>query len=152
MLDIVVQNFTKDKEFADSFFVDILKKAEKELKIKHLYMELSFNLVGSEKIRTLNKKYRNKNSATDVLSFPLLDLDNPISTDSRVDDILTLGDIFISLPVARKKAVQEDKTIIQELQFLTVHGFLHLLGYDHERSKKDEKLMFGLQDAILHTL
>ncbi len=148
-MDIVFQNFTNDTEFKEKYFVDILKKAEKVLGLQKLPMELSLNLVGAEKMRNLNKKHRNKDKATDVLSFPLLDLDNPISTATPSDDILTLGDIFISLPVARKKAIEEEKTIHEELQFLTAHGFLHLLGYDHEKSPRDEKLMFGLQDSIL---
>ena len=67
-------------------------------------------------------------------------------------DILPVGDIFICLEIARKQADEMDIPLNQELARLAVHGFLHLLGYDHETSPEDEKRMIDLQEEILDTI
>ncbi|MEK7582970.1 MAG: rRNA maturation RNase YbeY [Patescibacteria group bacterium] len=103
----------------------------KALKLPRSGVELSVNIVSPQKMRSLNKTYRGKDKPTDVLSFPI-----------RVKhDILYLGDIFINRTDAKKN-----------LPFLVVHGFLHLMDYDHERSEREEKIMFTLQDEILSHL
>ena len=65
---------------------------------------------------------------------------------------MALGDIFICLPVAEERAIKEGMVLDFKLAFLIVHGFLHLLGYDHEKSNKEEKKMFAIQNKILNTL
>ena len=117
-----------------------------ELKIKEKNVEMSLNLVGEDKIKELNNKYRNKNEVTDVLSFPL--------EESRLKkhDILPLGDIFICLPFAVKEAERQNISLEKELAWLTVHGFLHLTGHDHEKSDNDKKEMFDLESKILNKL
>lgn len=152
MLDIVFHNTTKDTRYDEVYFTNILEIAIGELEMQERIIELSVNLVDSTKMQELNKQYRHKDKPTDVLSFPLQNLDNPISNKTKVDGIISLGDIFISLSVAEQKAHESGKTLDQEVSFLTVHGFLHLLGYDHERSVTDEKVMFDLQDKILNKL
>ncbi len=146
MLDLVLKNYTTQKSPGEKFFRDILNTGIKELKIKSKNIELSLNLVGEAKIKALNKKYRNKNKVTDVLSFPL--------EESRLKKhaILPLGDIFICLPFAVKEAKRQDISLETELAWLTVHGFLHLLGYDHDKSDKDMKKMFSLEKKILKNL
>ena len=71
MLELVFQNLTDSKSFKKDFFAKILNKAEKEVKLKNRKNGVSVNLVGESKIRELNKKYRQKDKATDVLSFPI---------------------------------------------------------------------------------
>jgi probable rRNA maturation factor len=102
-------------------------------------------LVTKDKIKDLNQKFRDKNKATDVLSFPLL---SKIDKNSEISGIIALGDIFICLPVAKEDAKKEGLDLNFKLAFLAIHGFLHLLGYDHEQPK-DYKKMFALQDKIL---
>ena len=63
-----------------------------------------------------------------------------------------LGDIFISIPKMQEQAREYGHSEKRELSFLVVHGLLHLLGYDHMKSKEDEKIMFDLQDEILESL
>ena len=85
--------------------------------------EVSVAFVDNKKIKELNNQYRNKNEATDVLSFPM---DNEI-----------LGDIIISVERAVAQAEEYGHSVKRELAYLTVHGILHLFGYDHHN--KDEK-------------
>jgi len=146
MLDLVFQNSTTSKKHTSKFFEEILVEAIKELKLASRKIEASVNLVGEAKIKELNKKHRNKNKVTDVLSFPMTE---KLETQNAKFEIRDLGDIFICLSFAKKQAKSENVSIEKELARLTVHGFLHLLGYDHERSKKDEVEMFRLENKIL---
>ena len=148
-MDLVFNNFTTNKSYDVIFFKNILAKAEPIAKIGFTKLELSINLVSEQKIKTLNKKHRNKNTITDVLSFPLHD---KITTKSIEGGILSLGDIFICPSVAKKWAARDNVSLDYELTFLTVHGFLHLLGYDHEKSATEENKMFSLQNKILKYL
>jgi|694.fasta_scaffold50405_3 probable rRNA maturation factor len=94
-------------------------------------------------MRSLNQAFRKKNRPTDVLSFSRLE--NPFPYQPQVD----IGDLVICLPVARKQARVFQQSLSKELERLAVHGTLHLFGYDHEKSKRDEQIMFRLQDKIL---
>lgn len=100
-------------------------------------------IVDEEKIQEINREYRNKDSVTDVISFALEDDNTFIKTDFRV-----LGDIYICIEKARLQALEYGHSFLRELSFLTIHGLLHLLGYDH-MEKEDEKIMFELQERIL---
>ncbi len=105
---------------------------------------LIFNVifVDNEKIRELNREYRNIDKTTDVISFALEDYQD-IHYDFRL-----LGDIYISIPKAEEQAKEYGHSFLREISFLTIHGFLHLLGYDHKK-EQDEKIMFELQERIL---
>lgn len=87
--------------------------------------QLSILFVCDDEIRKLNRKYRKKNRPTDVLSFPMYERD-------------CLGDIVISVDTAKRYAKRDDMKYEDKMKFLLIHGFLHLLGYDHEISKKEE--------------
>ena len=110
--------------------------------------EVSVTLSDNEYIKKLNRKYRNKDSATDVLSFPLFEKEEL----SEATDGDALGDIVISLERAREQANEYGHSFEREVAFLTVHSMLHLLGYDHEISEEDEKEMFFKQEEILKTI
>lgn len=146
MLDLVFKNYTSQKAPNEIFFKEILSTGIEELKIKDKNVEISLNLVGEDKIKELNNKYRNKNEITDVLSFPLEE------SRFKKHDILPLGDIFICLPFAVKEAKRQNVSSEKELAWLTVHGFLHLAGYDHDKSEGDKKKMFALESEILNKL
>ena len=163
MLDLVFKNYIRQKSPDEKFFREIFDTGIEELKIKDKNVEMSLNLVGEEKIKELNNKYRNKNEVTDVLSFPLLEWDpspakrgdkGTLSEESRLKkhDILPLGDIFICLPFAVKEAKRQNISLEKELAWLSVHGFLHLSGYDHEKSSEEKKKMFDLENKILKEL
>lgn len=101
-------------------------------------------LVSDERIRELNKEYRNKDAVTDVLSFA----DNEGEQLHIRQKREYLGDIAISLPTAIAQAENFGHSVERELAFLTVHGLLHLLGYDHE-DQEESCEMFALQGEIL---
>ena len=91
----------------------------------------------------MNKEYRGVDRITDVISFALED-----NEDIVYDNIRMLGDIFICIPQMKRQAENYGHSEKRELAFLTVHGILHLLGYDH-MTEEDEKEMFSLQELIL---
>ncbi len=101
-------------------------------------------IVDEEKIREINKNYRGRDSVTDVISFALEDDKTFVTSDLRI-----LGDIYICLKRAKDQAIEYGHSFLRELSFLTIHGLLHLLGYDHMK-EEDEKIMFELQERILN--
>ncbi|MBP3495404.1 MAG: rRNA maturation RNase YbeY [Clostridia bacterium] len=111
--------------------------------------ELSVTFTDNEQIKELNKEYRNKNSATDVLSFPMYD---DFSAIDGCPEPVPLGDIVISLERAMLQGHHLCHSTYHEVAFLTVHSTLHLLGYDHETSKEDEKDMFRRQKEIMEII
>lgn len=102
-------------------------------------IDLAMNLCGNHKIRTLNRQWREKDYATDVLSFPVHD--DLRGNTFPLPPYLELGDLFICQPIALKQADEYQVTWEQEIVHLFIHGFLHLLGFDHEVSQQEEKIM-----------
>ncbi len=113
--------------------------------------EVSVTFVSNQEIRNLNKTYRNKDAETDVLSFPLTSEDGTEEKNSETGAIL-LGDVVISLEMAVKQAAMFGHSLEREVGFLTVHSMLHLLGYDHETSSLDERIMREKEEAVLEKL
>lgn len=109
--------------------------------------EVSLSLQTLEKMHEYNKKYRNIDRPTDVLTFAYQEAD--FVADEPVFD---LGDIMLSLDVAKEQAKQYHHPLERELAFLFIHGLLHAFGYDHHRSEKEAEEMFALQNEILNTL
>lgn len=146
MIEITVNNkIAGAVRYGSGFFTKIIEKAAEETGLNDRKAGLSINIVGKEKILKLNKKFRNKNSATDVLSFPT-------SANETENAIIELGDIFLCLPFASERARIEKTSLDSEIILLTVHGFLHLLGYDHEKTALERRRMFTLQDKIVNKL
>lgn len=111
--------------------------------------ELSVTFVTNERIREINKEYRNIDKPTDVISFAMEELGQGEIPIANIDMPRFLGDIIISIVKTKEQAVEYGHSFIRELGFLTVHGFLHLLGYDHE-TEAEEKKMFSRQRDILN--
>lgn len=123
---------------------EVKKLVEYALKHENLdNVEFNVVIVDNEKIRVINRDYRNIDKETDVISFALEDFKDVDYLDFRL-----LGDIYISIDKARGQAVEYNHSFLRELSFLTIHGLLHLLGYDH-MEKDDEKVMFDKQEMIL---
>lgn len=106
----------------------------------------SFNviIVDNEYIHELNKNYRNIDRETDVITFALEDDDTLVIPEGE----RILGDIYISLDKAKSQAEEYGHSFLREICFLAVHGFYHLLGYDH-MTEEDEKVMFTKQEEVL---
>ena len=113
----------------------------------YVYEKKTILIVDDEQIHQLNKEYRNIDRPTDVISFALEDDDSFNRTDIRV-----LGDIYISIDKVRSQKEEYGHSFKRELYFLAIHGFLHLLGYDHEISKEDEEDMFRRQKEIMEII
>ena len=110
--------------------------------------ELSVSFVNNEEIQELNKVYRKKDEPTDVISFALQDGEEDHLKFTESEEPVILGDIIISIDKVEEQAKEYNHSFDRELGFLAVHGFLHLLGYDH-MNESEEKVMFQKQNDIL---
>ena len=130
----------------------ILKKVKKELNIKQK-LGLSVTFCDNEYIRELNKNYRNKDMATDVLSFAIEDGESESFIDelSEFVSVREIGDIIINCQRAKEQAIEYSHSLNREMCFLFTHGVLHLLGYDH-MNIEDESVMLELQNKVLDDL
>ncbi len=109
--------------------------------------EVSVTFVNNEQIRELNKKHRNIDKATDVLSFPLGE--NGVYDVNMDTGAKMLGDIVISMEKAVEQAELYNHPLQREIGFLTVHSMLHLLGYDHENGGMEEVRMREKEETVL---
>lgn len=145
-------NFAKtfDSDVTDYYFKTVVRRAVSET-LKHegfpYDAEVSVTLSDNEYIKRLNRDYRGKDSATDVLSFPLYE-DGRFDIAECISGAM-LGDIVISLERAREQAKELGHGFLREVAFLTIHSMLHLLGYDHERSEEDEEAQCKAQREII---
>lgn len=133
----------------------LTKTVQTALKIESIAMPsmVSILLVDDDEIRRINLEFRAKDSVTDVLSFPMLEMkDGKFLVQPGASDMekgtLFLGDIVIAVPKALEQAQTFEHSAERELAFLTVHGLLHLLGYDHEKKDREET-MTTKQEKIL---
>ena len=132
----------------------IFSVAEKVLKEDFSNVCVSLNFVSDEEIHRLNKEFRNVDKVTDVLSFPNLNktpnekLKKFKKSYDFDEGLLFLGDIVISKNMAKAQAKEYEHSITREVCFLALHGFLHLLGFDHIK-EEDERIMNKIQDKIL---
>jgi len=106
--------------------------------------ELSLALIGNAEMQKLNARYRHKDYPTDVLSFPAA---KNLPADARL-----LGDVIISVDKAAEQAKERRRTLDQEIVTLLIHGIVHLLGYDHERSAKDARIMTRIEKKMARQL
>jgi len=110
--------------------------------------EMSVNFVDNREIQELNRNYRQKDTPTDVISFAMQEAGDGEVNINDIDMPLLLGDIVISVDRAKEQAEEYGHSLEREFAFLTIHGFLHLLGYNH-LNETEEKEMFRKQDEIL---
>ena len=112
--------------------------------------ELSLTLTSDRAIRRLNRDYRGIDAATDVLSFSQIEqagtVSNPLAVKNRAG--VPLGDVVISIDTAIQQALEYRVSPASRLRQLLIHGFLHLLGYDHERSPSEARRMFARARAL----
>lgn len=137
------------RKLIKKLFEKALEKTENN--VENLAVNVSF--VGEDEIRRLNKEFRNIDKVTDVLSFPMLEIKEPMKladfeSERDIGGTLEIGDIAICTRRARQQAKEFGNTYKRELAFLALHGFLHLLGYDHIE-KADEKKMMTMAEDIL---
>ena len=129
-MNVMISNYPEELEFPADIEKNVRAAAEK---VGELYGvengEVSVTLTNNEYIHTLNKQYRGIDRPTDVLSFALNESEEPDVEDGP--DVNVLGDLVISVERAKEQAADYGHSVKREVAFLTVHGMLHLLGYDH---------------------
>ena len=138
-----IEIFNETKDNLDEY-IDTIKKVLVHGLDKLKVGDVTFNIifVNNDYIHRLNKEYRNIDRETDVITFALED-DKTFNPEERI-----LGDIYISIDKAKSQSIEYGHSLMRELCFLSVHGMLHLLGYDH-MEKEEERVMFNLQEEIL---
>ncbi len=141
---VEINNLTTGPRRTDEGF--LRRVAEKVLKGENKKdSELSIALIGQGKMRKLNKKYRGKNRVTDVLAFG----ENPKSKIQNPKFITGLGEIVICLREVKKNAKRYETIFEKELAKVLIHGILHLLGYEHEKSEEEAKKMRDKENYYL---
>ena len=128
------------------YIKEILKRSLKGLSVEGV--QVSVIVTDNEAIREINSQYRNKDRATDVISFAYREDPFP-EVEQELEE---LGDIYLSLERALEQSKEYEVTLKEETARLLVHGLLHLLGYDHERSKEDERIMEQKEEEVLQYL
>ncbi|HAK89285.1 MAG: rRNA maturation RNase YbeY [Nitrospirae bacterium GWB2_47_37] len=108
--------------------------------------EVSVLMINDRTMRELNRQYRGKDKTTDVLSFPQIERFKQLKQFER---LFSIGDIVINLHKAERQAKEYGVTFHREVERLLIHGFLHLLGYDHEKSKYEARKMRKLEEELL---
>lgn len=151
-MTLLIDSVDETNELTEQQMLEIerlINFAAKKQRIEE-HSEVSVTFVSNEKIQEINREYRDKDTATDVISFAMEELgEGEVELTGEVDMPRVLGDIIISIPRAKEQAGEYGHSFERELGFLAVHGFLHLLGYDH-MTEEDEKEMFTLQKEILN--
>ena len=142
MNKVIFNNLTEEIVEEESLLEEVLMFAMKKEKLEDTSFDVIF--VDNSYIHELNKNYRNIDRETDVITFALEDDDTVINGSGE----RMLGDIYISLDKAHSQAKEYGHSFKRELSFLAVHGFYHLLGYDH-MTEEEEKIMFGKQEEVL---
>ncbi len=141
-MEIEVFNETEEDLSKDIMELkDFLYKVAKDEKLDNIIYNVI--IIDNDRIQKINKEYRGKDMSTDVITFALEDDKTFNRTDIRV-----LGDIYISIDKVRSQALEYGHSFKRELYFLSIHGFLHLLGYDHMK-EEEEKVMFKKQEEVL---
>lgn len=152
LYEIVYQEINENEKY-EKVIEKVLKECFKEENIQDSGLYVTITLTNPEYIQKINKQYRGIDKATDVLSFPLFEkgeLDRKIKeNDFLPEDVL--GDIVISIPKVEEQAIEYGHSFERELSYMVVHGFYHLMGYDHIQ-EEDKKIMRPKEEKILSIL
>ena len=152
MFEIVYDGIDEKEEYKN-VIEKVLSQCFKEEKLENSKLCITVTLTTPETIQEINKRYRNIDRATDVLSFPMFEkdeLDKKIQkNDFENEDIL--GDIVVSVDKVKEQAIEYGHGFERELSYMIVHGFYHLMGYDHIE-EEDKKIMRKKEEYILEKL
>ena len=143
--NVVVENKLWNKKIKDpsSYIKKKIKKISQFNSLRKKRFSFTILLTGNSKMKYLNHKFRNKNKTTDVLSFPNLDT---VDLKKKTDTKIYLGDIALSYEIINRRS--KDTNFYLEFDKMWIHGYLHLLGYDHKKVR-DYKVMKKIEDKIL---
>ncbi len=152
MYEIIYRDIEEDFRY-EPIIKKVLEECFKEEKIEDSKLIITITLTNPQNIQDINKKFRNIDKATDVLSFPMFEkeeLEEKIKRqDFKYEDML--GDIVISIDKVEEQAKEYEHSFERELSYMIVHGFYHLMGYDHIE-EDDKKIMRPKEEKILQEL
>ncbi len=152
MFEIIYKEIEEKEEY-EKVIEKVLKQCFIEEKIENSKLCITITLTNPENIKRINHEYRNIDRATDVLSFPMFEkeeLEEKIKTnDFKHEDVL--GDIIISIKKVQEQAIEYGHSFERELSYMVVHGFYHLMGYDHIQ-EEDKIKMRPKEEKILNDL
>ena len=144
-------DFLEIKE--DSKYLELIEKVIRqafiEEKIDNINLYINVILTNPENIRKINKQYRNIDKETDVLSFPMFEKEELVDFQSNCQEVL--GDIIISIDRVKEQAEEYGHSFQRELSYMVVHGFYHLMGYDH-MEEQDKIQMRAKEEEVLSVL
>jgi len=150
--EVIYKDIDENKDY-EKVIEKVLNKCFEEENLENSKLYITITLTNPENIRTINKQYRNIDRATDVLSFPMFEkeeLDEKIkNNDFEHQDVL--GDLIISIEKVKEQAEEYGHSFERELSYMVVHGFYHLMGYDHIK-EEDKKIMRPKEEKILNDL
>lgn len=149
VVEIEYLDLEKNKEY-EEVIKKVLEKCFYVEKMQNFKVYISITLTNPENIRNLNKKYRNIDKETDVLSFPMFEK-SEIPNLKNLEFEETLGDIVISIERVRQQAIEYGHSFERELAYMVVHGFYHLMGEDHIE-EQDKIVMREKEDKVLNEL
>ncbi len=152
MYEIMYLDVEENNQYEETI-KKVVQKCFEEEKLLNSKLIMTITLTTPEQIRKINNQYRNIDKATDVLSFPMFEkqeLDEKIeNNDFLCEDIL--GDIVISIEKVKEQAEEYGHSFERELGYMIVHGFYHLMGYDHIE-EEDKKIMRPKEENVLRIL
>lgn len=152
MYEIIYEDIEENREY-EPIIKKVIEKCFEEEKIQNSKLCMTIILTTPQNIRKINKEYRDIDKETDVLSFPMFEkdeLDKKIeNNDFEYEDVL--GDIVISIEKVKEQAEEYGHSFERELSYMLVHGFYHLMGYDHIK-EEDKKIMRPKEEKILKSL
>lgn len=137
LTDINYEGIEQNNEY-EKLIKTITDTCFKEEQLSKTDLYLSIILSDEEYIHKINKEQRKVDKPTDVLSFPMFEKNEIPNTNTGVPDVL--GDIIICIPIVKKQAIEYGHSFKRELAYMLVHGFYHLMGYDHMEEKEKEEM------------
>lgn len=150
--EVIYKDIKENKEY-ENVINKVLTKCFEEENLQDSKLYITVTLTNPENIQKINKEYRNIDRATDVLSFPIFEkdeLEEKIRNNNfEYEDVL--GDLIISIEKVREQAKEYGHSFERELSYMLVHGFYHLMGYDHIE-EEDKKKMRPKEEKILNDL
>ena len=148
MHEIVFMEIEENKEY-EQIIQKVLKKCYEVESMDDSKLAVSVTLTTPEKIKELNKYYRDIDMETDVLSFPMFEKEELDNIKFENEEVL--GDMVISIEQVKKQAIEYGHSFERELAYMVVHSFYHLLGYDHIK-EEDKKIMRQKEEFVLENL
>ena len=152
MYEIVYKDVQENEKY-EKIVKKVLEQCFKEEDMLDSKLYITITFTTHQNIKEINKKYRNIDKATDVLSFPMFEKDE-LETKIKNKDYVcedVLGDIIISIEKVQEQAEEYGHSFERELSYMIVHGFYHLMGYDHIK-EEDKKVMRPKEEKVLNDL